>query len=89
MNPLELRCPCFHEVSLSLPHIMPTLIPKINASTPFKCKYQIVLATISIFVDVGEDLLMVDDVATPSNPLVVPVKEEELEKTSLDVNVSQ
>jgi hypothetical protein len=32
---------------------------------------------------------MVDDVATPSDSPVAPVEKEELEKTSLDVNVSQ
>jgi hypothetical protein len=42
-----------------------------------------------IFVDVGEILVMADDVATPSNPPVALVEQEELEETSLDVNVSQ
>jgi hypothetical protein len=32
---------------------------------------------------------MTDDVFIPSNPLVVPVEEEELEETPLNVNVSQ
>jgi hypothetical protein len=32
---------------------------------------------------------MADDVVTPLNFQVAPVKEEEFEKTSLDVNVSQ
>jgi hypothetical protein len=32
---------------------------------------------------------MADDVATPSNPPVAPVKEEELEEASLDVIVFQ
>ncbi len=32
---------------------------------------------------------MANDVVTPSNPLVVPVEEEEFEETPLDVNVSQ
>jgi hypothetical protein len=31
---------------------------------------------------------MADDVATPLNPLVAPVEQEELEKTPLDMNVS-
>jgi hypothetical protein len=43
----------------------------------------------SVFVDVNENLNMPDDVATPSNPLVAPVKKERLEKTPFDVNVSQ
>jgi hypothetical protein len=42
-----------------------------------------------IFVDAGENLVMADDVATPLNPLVAPIKEEELEEAPLDVNVSQ
>ncbi len=32
---------------------------------------------------------MVDDVATPLNPLVAPVEQEELEETLLNVNVFQ
>jgi hypothetical protein len=43
----------------------------------------------SIFVDAGEILVMAYDVTRPSNPLVAPVEQEELEKMSLDVNVSQ
>jgi hypothetical protein len=42
-----------------------------------------------VFVDVGENLVMVDDVTTPSNPPISLIKKEELEKTLLDVNVSQ
>jgi hypothetical protein len=42
-----------------------------------------------IFVDASESLVMADDVATPSNLLVAPVEQEELEEVSLDVNVSQ
>jgi hypothetical protein len=44
---------------------------------------------LSGFVDACENLSMVDDVATPSDSPVAPVEKEELEKTSLDVNVSQ
>jgi hypothetical protein len=29
-----------------------------------------------IFVDANENLVIADDVATPSNPLVTPIKEE-------------
>jgi hypothetical protein len=47
------------------------------------------LATPLVFVDAGEDLVMPDDVVTPSSPPIAPVKEEELEETPLDVNVSQ
>jgi hypothetical protein len=32
---------------------------------------------------------MADDVATPLNPLVAPVEQEELEETSFDMNVFQ
>jgi hypothetical protein len=41
------------------------------------------------FVDVGENLIMVDDVATFSNPPISPIDKEELEETSFNVNVSQ
>jgi len=42
-----------------------------------------------VFVDAGENLVMADDVVRPSNPPVSLVKKEELEKTPVDVNVSQ
>ncbi len=52
-----------------------------------------------VFVDAGDNLVMVDDVATPSNLLVTIVDKEKLEETTLDgtlldevaleVNVSQ
>jgi len=42
-----------------------------------------------VFVDVGEDSIMVNDALMPSTPLVALVEEEELEESSLDVNVSQ
>jgi hypothetical protein len=41
------------------------------------------------FVDVSENLVMADDVVTPSNPPVAPIKEEKLEEAPLDVNVFQ
>jgi hypothetical protein len=44
---------------------------------------------LSVFVDASEILVMVDDVATPLNPSVALVEQEELEKTLLDMNVSQ
>jgi hypothetical protein len=43
----------------------------------------------SVFVDVGENFVMVDDVATPSNPLVALVEKGELEEVMLNVNVFQ
>jgi hypothetical protein len=42
-----------------------------------------------VFVDAGENLVMADDVTTPSNPLVSLVENEELEEAPLDVNVFQ
>jgi hypothetical protein len=47
------------------------------------------LITPLVFINVGEDSVMADDVVTPSIPPVVPVKEEELKETPLDVNVFQ
>ncbi len=38
---------------------------------------------------VDEDSIMVDDVTMPSNPLIAQVKEEDLEETLINVNVSQ
>jgi hypothetical protein len=35
-----------------------------------------------VFVDACEDTIMVDDVVTLSNPLVVPVQEEEFEEST-------
>jgi hypothetical protein len=51
--------------------------------TPFKRKYHIVSATF-YFVDVGDNLAMADDVATPSNPLVAIVDKEKLEEVTFD-----
>jgi hypothetical protein len=44
---------------------------------------------LSVFVDTSEILVMADDVATPSNPPVAPVEQEELEEALFDVNVFQ
>jgi hypothetical protein len=60
-----------------------------KASTPFKRKYHIVSATFFVFIDAGENLVMANDVAMPSNPPVSLIEKEELEKTPLDMNVSQ
>jgi hypothetical protein len=43
----------------------------------------------SIFVDVGEDLITANDVATPLNPPFALVEEEEFEEALFDLNVSQ
>jgi hypothetical protein len=42
-----------------------------------------------VFVNVGENLVMVDDVVAPLNPPIALVEKEEFEKTSFDVNVFQ
>jgi hypothetical protein len=42
-----------------------------------------------VFVDASEDLVMADDVVTPSNLLITPIEKEELEEPLLDMNVSQ
>jgi len=60
-----------------------------KVSTPSERKYHIVYATLLVFVDTGENLVMANDVATPLNPPVSLIEKEELEKTSLNVNVSQ
>jgi hypothetical protein len=46
------------------------------------------------FIDAGENLVMTDDVTTPSNLLVTPVEKEKIEDAPLDeapfdINVSQ
>jgi hypothetical protein len=38
----------------------------------------------SVFVDVGDNLVMADDVATPLNPPVAVVDKEKLEEATLD-----
>ncbi len=44
---------------------------------------------LSDFVDASENLVMVDDIATPLDFPVAPVEKEELEETLLNVNVYQ
>ncbi len=70
------------------PYTYPNLLNK-KASTLFECKYHIISPTLLVFVDAGENLVMVDDVATPSNPLGSLVENEELEEASFNVNVSK
>jgi len=55
--------------------------------TPSEHKYHIVPDANLVFVDASENVVMVDDVATPSNPSVAPVEQEELEEIPLEVNV--
>jgi hypothetical protein len=43
----------------------------------------------SVFIDASEILIMAEDVVTPSNPPIAPVKQEELQEVPLDMNVSQ
>jgi hypothetical protein len=45
--------------------------------------------TLLVFVDACENLVMVDDVVTPSNSPVSPIEKEKLEEAPLDVNVFQ
>jgi hypothetical protein len=58
-----------------------------KTSTPSERKYHIVFATLLVFVNACENLVMAYDVATPSKPSVSLVKNEEFEETPLDVNV--
>jgi hypothetical protein len=37
-----------------------------------------------VFVDEGDNLVMADDVVTPSNPLVIAVDKEKLEEATFD-----
>jgi hypothetical protein len=60
-----------------------------KTSTPSERKYHIVSINLLVFVDVSKNLVMVDDVVTPSNPLVSLVEKEEFEEAPFDVNVSQ
>jgi hypothetical protein len=49
-----------------------------KASIASERKYHIVSATLLVFVDAGENLVMADDVATPLNPLVSLVEKEKI-----------
>ncbi len=57
--------------------------PPLNASTKF---FRLPLWFLLTHV---KDLVMMNDVVMPSNPLITPVEEEKLEEPPLDVNVSQ
>jgi hypothetical protein len=54
-----------------------------------ECKYSIVSATLLVFVNAGENLVMADDVAMPSNLLVSLVEKKSFEEAPLDMNVSR
>jgi hypothetical protein len=58
-----------------------------KASILSERKYHIVYAAFLVFVDAGENLVMADDVVTPSNLPSSLVGKENLEEASLDVNV--
>jgi hypothetical protein len=65
-----------------------------KGKTPFECKCQIGSVTFQFFVNVGENLIMMNDVTMPSNPPVAPIEKERLEdaphdETPLDINVFQ
>ncbi len=68
-------------------HAYPNFLNKGN--DPLRMKMPNCSSYLSIFVDAGENLVKVDDLAMPSNPLVTLVEENELEETLLNVNVSQ
>jgi hypothetical protein len=50
-----------------------------KCKTPFECKCQISSITFRFFVDAGENLIMANDVVTPSNPPIAQVEKEKLE----------
>jgi hypothetical protein len=60
-----------------------------KASTLSERKYHNVSTTLLVFVDAGENLIMADDVATPSNLPISLVEKEELEEAPFDMNVFQ
>jgi len=70
-----------------MPHAYPNFLNKGN--NPLRIQMPNCFNYPSIFVDVGENLIMVDDVVTPSNPPIALVEQEKLKETSFDVNVFQ
>jgi len=60
-----------------------------KTSTHFERKYHIVSTTLLVFVDAGENLVMANDVATPSNPPISLIEKKKLEKALLDVSIFQ
>ncbi len=66
----------------------PNLLNK-KVSNPSERKYHIIFATLLVFVDTCENLVMADDVAMPSNPPVSLIEKEELEEAPFNVNVFQ
>jgi hypothetical protein len=82
MNSLEQKCLAFHEIPPSPPRLSPNFLNK--GKTFFECKCQIGSTTFRFLIDAGENLVMEDDVVTPSNPPVALVEKEKLEDASLD-----
>jgi hypothetical protein len=56
----------------------------------FECKYQVCcFDTLLFFVDIGKNLIIVDDATKSLTLSIVLIQNEELEETLFDVNVSQ
>ncbi len=70
-----------------MPHAYPNFLNKGN--DPLRMQMPNCFGYPSIFIDACENLIMANDVVTPSNPLVALIKREELEEAPIDVNVSQ
>jgi hypothetical protein len=70
-----------------MPYAYPNFLNKGN--DPLRMQVPTCFDYLSVFVEAGENLVMADDVATPSNPPIAPIEKEELEETPFDVNVSQ
>jgi hypothetical protein len=70
-----------------MPHAYPNFLNKGN--DPLRMQMPNCFGYPSIFIDACENLIMANDVVTPSNPLVALIKQEELEEAPIDVNVSQ
>jgi hypothetical protein len=64
-----------------------------KALTPSERKYHLVCTTLFVlpswFLLMQVQLVMADDDATPSNPPIAPVQQEELEEAPFTLNVSQ
>jgi hypothetical protein len=81
----------------AMPYAYPSFLNKGN--DPLRMQVLNCFGSPSIFVDVGENLVMPNDVAMPSNPPFASIENEELEETlfdeapfdeaPLDVNVFQ
>ncbi len=84
MNPLDPGCLSFHEVLPSLPHLTPTLICSIKRFRPFLNASTTLFLLPSVFVNAGDNLVMADDVAMPSNPPVEAIDKEKFEEATFD-----